>query len=661
LVALPFRLHLLTIVVGALSFLVPMAWVVLQWMRPSRAGVQSEEPARRSAATKPRTKKAAKKPAPANPTDPERRWHLSVFRCLLFGAFTWLSWLATRNSHQFAAVVGTVTAWNFAEWAGAVRRSREERRGADKGAAPVRSREVLPRVVALVAVGLVFAWVASGRFYEAAREGRTIGLGEQPLWYPHEAVKFAGEPGMPERFLSYHIGHASLYEYDFAPERKVYVDARLEVIGPDLFERYMELQNRITTDKPGWTRELDEMGRPAVLVDLENNTGVMAGLMSNPSWKCVWFDPVAAVFVHESYSQVVSANEVNFLARHFRPDPRFDPSGPGDLLAITKGLSKLASMAQASPSRGKPLMLLGSGYARRLREAEPSNANGWKQTGVLEMLREPGSMPGDPNSSPVARFRMAFDPVFDLSLVRATYALRRAAELAPNDFTTHLLLKTIFEFRKMAEAELPPLDRLVELTPINAIQRQNQAMAEEMRRSIRSELGPPPPTRWENLTDLARIVNELLASGRAETAADYLEQAEPADTRSWAETDRIATLRLHLGQAERARTLWQNAASPPKVGLRESRIGFARMAEGSLDAARESFRAALAADPKQFDAYYGLAVLELDLGHAPEALAAAEMAATLAPHDTARTTAREIAGLAQPYAQAPTTERKDER
>ena len=64
-------------------------------------------------------------------------------------------------------------------------------------------------------------------------EGRTIGLGEEPLWYPHQAARFAGEPGMPERFLSFHNGHASLFEYYHGPERKVYTDPRLEVAGAD--------------------------------------------------------------------------------------------------------------------------------------------------------------------------------------------------------------------------------------------------------------------------------------------------------------------------------------------------------------------------------------------------------------------------------------------
>ena len=60
--------------------------------------------------------------AAAEPISARRLGALSPFRLLLFVAFSWLSLQATRNTHQFAAVVGAVTAWNFGEWAAAIRR-----------------------------------------------------------------------------------------------------------------------------------------------------------------------------------------------------------------------------------------------------------------------------------------------------------------------------------------------------------------------------------------------------------------------------------------------------------------------------------------------------------------------------------------------------------
>ena len=63
------------------------------------------------------------------------------------------------------------------------------------------------------------------------------------------------------------------------------------------------------------------------------------------------------------------------------------------------------------------------------------------------------SVPASDQPSP--RFRAPFDPVLDLSMVRATYALRRASELAPRDFSTLLSLQMAYDFRLMNEAALP--------------------------------------------------------------------------------------------------------------------------------------------------------------------------------------------------------------
>ena len=67
-------------------------------------------------------------------------------------------------------MVGTVTAWNFGEWAAAIRARRLRR---DPGATGHRA---WPRLATLGALGLVFAAVASGRFYAWSGEGRTVGL-----------------------------------------------------------------------------------------------------------------------------------------------------------------------------------------------------------------------------------------------------------------------------------------------------------------------------------------------------------------------------------------------------------------------------------------------------------------------------------------------------
>ena len=224
---LPLQLHFATMLLGALSFLVPL--VLVGWgpacgtrIACARCrggeGVVGRGP-RTAGRGKKRSRSRPKPRDAAQPVvsmdtavDPGTSWRLSPFRILLYTAFCILSLQATRNSHQFAAIVGTVTAWNFAEWAAALGR----RRRAREGVRPASSDATL-RLMALGAVVLLLLWVGSGWFYKMTGEGRTIGLGEEPLWFPHAAVLFAGEPDMPERFLSFHNGHASLFEYYHGP------------------------------------------------------------------------------------------------------------------------------------------------------------------------------------------------------------------------------------------------------------------------------------------------------------------------------------------------------------------------------------------------------------------------------------------------------------
>ncbi len=331
---LPLQLHIATMILGGLSFLIPMTWVLLQRASSSSAPSEPEsKPGKTKEGKvkgdgKPRRKRLKGKHSLPEIAE-EPAWRLSVFRLCLYVAFSVLSWQATRNSHQFAAVVGAITAWNFGAWGAAInaKRSQEGTRF-----------PAVPRVAMFVALSLLLLLVGSGKFYAMTGEGRVIGLGEEPLWYPHDAVKFCGKLGMPERFLSFHDGYSALYDYHNGPDRKVFADARLEVIGPELYERYLNLKQRIATNDASWPRELDQLGRPAVLVGHADNSSLGAVLMANSHWRCVWFDAIAAVFVHDSFTGATETHTVDFAARHYRPDPAVEPKGIAALTASAKAL-----------------------------------------------------------------------------------------------------------------------------------------------------------------------------------------------------------------------------------------------------------------------------------------------------------------------------------
>jgi tetratricopeptide (TPR) repeat protein len=178
---------------------------------------------------------------------------------------------------------------------------------------------------------------------------------------------------------------------------------------------------------------------------------------------------------------------------------------------------------------------------------------------------------------------------------------------------------------------------------------------------MRASLGPPPPDSWDNLNELRKIVGDLLSRGRAATAADYLERASAPESRPWDETDRIATLRLHLGEPAAARANWQKAPAPPKPAVRQARVAATLLVEGSFDRAREEYHGAIKADPELFEAHYGLAVLEQDAGRADDALKAARRAVATAPTDFARSAAQLVVATVTPYASSAIAEEKPPR
>src|SRR5262249_39113504 len=156
----------------------------------------------------------------------------------------------------------------------------------------------------------------------------------------------------------------------------------------------------------------------------------------------------------------------------------------------------------------------------------PDSIDGWKNLALIELFREP---PAAPNP----RFRLPFDPVFDLSAVRATYALVRASQVAPTDFLTLVYLRIAYEARSMNEALLPVLDRILAVHPINLQQVEQQERAREARSEVERKLGTRPSSTWKNKSELDGIVTRLLASGRAQSAAELLEQANPPEHAPW--------------------------------------------------------------------------------------------------------------------------------
>jgi tetratricopeptide (TPR) repeat protein len=650
-------LHFTVLGLGVLSFVMPaVGWL---WGRVKsavgrvsgrreevRARGQGQGKGQRTGQVegKPRAREGGRrKQATARPP-------LIWFRVILFGLISWLSFKATRNSHQFAAIAGGITAWNLGEWAAGFRSgARSQSRRKDWRAGHARRSLATAGVLAAVIV-----LVGSGAFYGWLGEGRTVGLGEKPLWFPHDAVRAAGAEGMPLRCVAFHNGHAALYEYVHAPERKVYLDARLEVIGPEKYQEYRSLKREIGQNAASWNERVRGMRGPdgfppCILVDqvFPEGSEIAATLFTHPEWRLMHHDPVAAVFVHRSVP-IAARGGIDFARLHFGRAavvPETDPAEAA-LLAEAKALRNVANMlmARGFSERARSLILRGYGLAREAARGDPGLGEAWKYVGQLELMRGP--------AAPTAR-RLAdpWDAATDLGSARALHALREAARLAPGDFTTHQSLFAHAQGRGIKDLALEQLEILVSLPGINRAQRGYQAQLQTLLPELRQAVaaGKQAGASWENRAQLEELVGRSLAGGCPGTAADHLEAAFSADARTWPVADRIATLRLLQGEPLSARRVWLEAKDVPRPALRKARIAACDLILLRDEEARAGYEAALADEPELFEALLGLGYLERDSGRASAALAAAERALAAAGTDHGRAAATALLREVAPY------------
>ena len=339
-----------------------------------------------------RRKGAKCKPANAAVNDVHAGWRLSPFRVLLYLAFSVLSLQATRNSHQFATVVGTISAWNFGEWAAGVRLAG----WLEKGGAATGSGNG-PRLVAFGAVVLVLLWVGSGLFYKMTGEGRVIGLGEEPVFFAHAAGGLPVSPVCPTG-SSRSITATRRCSSIITGPSKVYTDPRLEVAGADLFKNYVELGSLMRKDVPGWETQLNDIGRPVIMVDHEYNWDIGATLFRSAHCAVSGSIPLSP-FLCTTRAQPSSELMPSTSRRgHFRPDPSADSRTLAELKATAKAFrSYVPAVAPPGGEQARPFYWLGLDDARRIQHQVPDSPDAWKLMGQIELFR------AFPRETPVAR------------------------------------------------------------------------------------------------------------------------------------------------------------------------------------------------------------------------------------------------------------------
>jgi tetratricopeptide (TPR) repeat protein len=536
-----------------------------------------------------------------------------LFRILLAVAFGYLALQAIRNVNLFGVMAGFVLASGLGEWTAKVVAGSTE--------AARRRREwwgLATRVVmaALIVTGTVAA--ATGRLPTTNRWPLALGLRETPSIFAHEAARFAGRPGMPMRGLAFDLTQAAVYLYHNSPERKPFMDPRLEVATKATFETYFWLHKAMNEGRPGWSELVERMGGPSILLDHTTAFGAEATLLADPRWRCVYFDAVASVFLTSRRKDLeASYPTIDFAARHFlarRGDHaarRLD-----EAFGESRGL---VLMGYSLPTKGAvmwtqrlPVLLLAGAQAREALAISSGEARGWLAFGsaVWYLSQDLTSHPAGPAE--------AWDPARGLAGAQATYAFRRTIALEPvagEVLAALLTMKSDYHSRGILDARDWAEELSKQSTP-----RAAPPEAQPLRPSAVEDVSLPPGT---GASELSELFEDRLRHGRTLAAVELARQAEARGIAlPWELANRVAITHLRLGEPAEARRYWERAQASPSPALRLARIAQAELALTDIEAAEKTFRAALGFDHRLGEAWFGLALLELQLGDADATLAA---------------------------------------
>ena len=212
----------------------------------------------------------------------------------------------------------------------------------------------------------------------------------------------------------------------------------------------------------------------------------------------------------------------------------------------------------------------------------------------------------------------AWDPARGLAGAQATYAFRRTIALEPIAGEVLAALRTMksdYHSRGMIDARDWADELSKQFTP-----RAAPPEAQPLRPSA-VEKGSLPP--GAGAFQLSELFEDRLRHGRTLAAVELARQAEARGiVLPWELADRVAITHFHLGEPAEARRYWERAQAPTSPALRLARIAQAELALTDIEAAEKTFRAALGLDHRLGEAWFGLALLELQLGDADATLAA---------------------------------------
>jgi hypothetical protein len=481
---------------------------------------------------------------------------LSPFRALVFLGFSWLAWRMTRNATPFALVACAVMAWNLG----------------DLLPEKISSRTLAgARAAGALLLCATLAWVASGGFYRYAGEGRELGLGEQAFWNAHDAARFVAQT-RADHLLAYNESTAAVVEYHMRPDQRVWCDPRLELMPRAVMESYYGLHDALSANAPVWKDALPRLPAPLALV-LDHFTGsnAEATLIADGTWRCTFFDAVAAVYLRDGSGHLEA---VDFGARHFLPGHGRQSEDTG-----TSGRDESQLEANALFGIGRPLLERSryrdrEGHAmlllamRRCRESlarDPERVASWRVlAGCHFQQRQLLSQWGTADAA---------DFIGDLEAARIRAELEQARRLKPDDFfvLSHAFALAIGTGDRAAVLALG--DEIRSRTPRTPQERALiPAMLEQLRTSLPARpLTPDPMTPRASAPGAAaeEAARRQLVAGALDRAITGYQQALAEAPDLLAARWGLALSALEVGDAGLAKQACEAALANPALAPRD--------------------------------------------------------------------------------------------
>ena len=168
----------------------------------------------------------------------------------------------------------------------------------------------------------------SGYFWSVVGVVAVIGLGVAGNFqykfseksYPVAAVEFLKKENVSGNTFT-HDDFGDYLIYAAWPERKVFVDGRTDMYGPERLKEYLTLAHAM----PGWREIVDKYAFSSILFDTQSP--LANALAEDNQWQLVYSDPLASIFVRkdgrnqqliDKYAHVKLASDENNIS----VDPR---------------------------------------------------------------------------------------------------------------------------------------------------------------------------------------------------------------------------------------------------------------------------------------------------------------------------------------------------